>query len=103
MTGPIPAVWSPDTRRHDPRDEVWVGVATTGTEVAARVDVILDALQGTGHRLIESGTGDDSRIDAVLESVHDADLLGFLRTAAERWAAGPRSTARLTRRGILRE
>ena len=27
--------------------------------------------------------------DEVLAAVHDADLLEFLRTAADRWAAGP--------------
>src|SRR5665809_88687 len=88
---PVPVVWSPDTRRHDPHHEVWVGVATTGTEVAARVDVILDALRADGHRLVEAGIDGDhgARGDAVLASVHDPDLLAFLRTAAERWAAGP--------------
>ena len=91
---PVPVVWSPDTRRHDPHREVWVGVATTGTEVAARVDAILDALRGDGHRLVEAATDADDRIDAVLASVHDADLLEFLRTAAERWAAGPYERAR---------
>ena len=85
---PVPVVWSPDTRRHDPHREVWVGVATNGTEVAARVDAVLDALRGDGHRLIEAATRDD-RLDGALASVHDADLLEFLRTAADRWAAGP--------------
>jgi hypothetical protein len=40
----MPVVWSPTTRDHDPRNEVWVGVATIGTEVAARVDTILAAV-----------------------------------------------------------
>ncbi len=86
---PVPVVWSPETRRHDPHREVWVGVATTGTEVAARVDAILDALRADGHRLVELGTGAHDRIDAGLASVHEAGLLDFLRTAADRWAAGP--------------
>ena len=42
----MPVVWSPDTRLHDPRHEVWVGVATPAAEVAERVDAILDALPG---------------------------------------------------------
>jgi len=81
----VPVVWSPDTRRHDPKNEVWVGVATIGTEVAARVDTILDALRADGHELIEATPQPD---DALL-AVHDAELVEFLRTAAERWAAGP--------------
>ncbi len=51
----VPVVWSPETRRHDPRHEVWVGVATEGTERADRVDAILDALRADGH---DAGRGD---------------------------------------------
>ena len=43
----MPVVWSPTTRDHDPKNEVWVGVATIGTEVAARVDAILAAVTAT--------------------------------------------------------
>jgi acetoin utilization deacetylase AcuC-like enzyme len=80
-----PVVWSPATRDHDPRHEVWVGVATDGTEVAARVDTILDSLRDGGHRLLEAGAHHDD----VMDAVHDPELLAFLRTASERWAAGP--------------
>ena len=80
----LPVVWSPATRLHDPRREVWVGVATGGTEVAARVDAILTALSGGGYRLVEA----TATAEVALERVHDADLLRFLRTAAARWAAG---------------
>jgi acetoin utilization deacetylase AcuC-like enzyme len=81
----VPVVWSPETRRHDPQHEVWVGVATDGTERAERVDAILDALGTAGHELVEA----TPQPDDVLLDVHDPDLLEFLRTAAERWAAGP--------------
>ena len=37
-------VWSPATRLHEPKGEVWVGVPTPGTEVPERVDRILAAL-----------------------------------------------------------
>ena len=47
---PIPVVWSPETRRHEPMREVWVGVPTEGTEVPARVDRILEALAGARPR-----------------------------------------------------
>src|SRR4051794_39693143 len=82
-----PVVWSAATRDHDPRHEVWVGVATEGTEVAARVDAILDSVRAAGHRLVEATPhGDDP-----LEAVHDPGLLEFLATAAERWRQGPYS------------
>ncbi|GAA1479253.1 histone deacetylase family protein [Nocardioides aestuarii] len=79
-----PVVWSPDTRRHEPRHEVWVGVPTPGTEVAARVDAILDAV-GPGRELVEA----DPYAAEALHAVHDRGLVEFLRTAAARWADGP--------------
>jgi acetoin utilization deacetylase AcuC-like enzyme len=81
----VPVVWSPETRRHDPRREVWVGVATEGTERADRVDAILDALRAAGHELVEAAP----QPDHALHAVHDPELLDFLRSAADRWAAGP--------------
>ena len=42
----MPVVWSPDTRLHEPRHEIWVGAATPAVEVPARVDAILAALDG---------------------------------------------------------
>jgi acetoin utilization deacetylase AcuC-like enzyme len=81
----VPVVWSPETRRHDPQHEVWVGVPTEGTERADRVDAILDALRADGHQLVEA----TAQPDDALVDVHDPELLEFLRTAAERWAAGP--------------
>jgi acetoin utilization deacetylase AcuC-like enzyme len=81
----VPVVWSPATRLHDPRREVWVGVATEGTEVAARVDTILDAVTGDGYRLVEAPAGPP----AALGTVHDEDLLEFLRTSYDRWKQGP--------------
>jgi acetoin utilization deacetylase AcuC-like enzyme len=79
----VPVVWSPATKLHDPRHEVWVGVRTEGTETAARVDAILTALRD--YQLVEA----TPQPDDVLATVHDPDLLAFLRTAAERWAEGP--------------
>src|SRR5881398_435569 len=80
----VPVVWAPDTLRHDPRHEVWVGVATPGTEVAARVTAILDTLRDAGHRLVEAQTDPDP----LLQAVHEPALLEFLRTAARRWEEG---------------
>jgi acetoin utilization deacetylase AcuC-like enzyme len=74
----------PDTELHDPRHEVWVGVATPASEVAERVRVIRAQLLACGARPVPgAGHSDD-----VLADVHDVRLLDFLRTAAERWASG---------------
>ena len=80
---PIPVVWSPETRRHEPQREVWVGVPTEGTEVPARVDRILEALQG--HELVEATSYDDT----VLRHVHDPAFVDHLRTIHDEWLKGP--------------
>ncbi len=80
-----PVVWSPATRDHDPKHEVWVGVATEGTEVAARVDAILESATSAGHRIVEA----TDHPDDVLRAVHDPALLEFLATASDRWREGP--------------
>lgn len=82
----VPVLWSPDTRLHDPRNEVWVGVPTIGTETAARVDAILEALDSPGFRMIEVPAASDR---PALDAVHEPGLVEFLGTAADRWAAGP--------------
>ena len=84
---PVPVVWSPATRMHEPVHEVWVGAATPAVEVPARVDAILDALAGSP--LHEAAPHDD----AVLVAVHDAALLRFLPGVADAWAAGPYADA----------
>ena len=80
----VPVVWSPDTRLHEPRHEVWVGVPMEGTEVPSRVDVILEALTAAGHELVEANASPE----APLSRVHTPELLEFLRTGVDRWAAG---------------
>src|SRR3954466_11947833 len=79
----IPVVWSPETRRHLPVHEIWVGVATDGTEVPERVDRILDALDG--HELVEAVPSDET----VLHRVHDPAFVDHLRTIHDEWLAGP--------------
>ena len=81
----LPVVaWSPDVLRHDPRHEVWVGVATPGTEVPQRAQVLLDAVTAAGARVVSASAYDD----AVLARVHDPGLLHHLRTIADDWARG---------------
>src|SRR3954454_18525032 len=80
----VPVVWSPKTRLHEPKHEVWVGVPMAGTEVPHRVDVILDALAAAGHLLVDARTSPE----AALAAVHSEELLDFLQTAADRWSQG---------------
>jgi acetoin utilization deacetylase AcuC-like enzyme len=79
----IPVVWSPETRRHEPMREVWVGVPTVGTELPERVDRILEAT--AGHERVEAVAHDD----AVLSRVHSPAFLEHLRSVHDEWLAGP--------------
>ena len=79
----IPVVWSPETRRHEPMREIWVGVPTEGTEVPQRVDRIREAL--SGRDLVEAVPHDDD----VLSLVHDPVFVEHLRTVQAAWEAGP--------------
>jgi acetoin utilization deacetylase AcuC-like enzyme len=79
----LPFTWSDDCLRHDPDGEVWVGVRTPGTELAARTETIRDALAAAGARRVEAEPHGD---DALL-AVHDPALLAFLREIWSDWSA----------------
>ena len=79
----IPVVWSPETRRHEPMREVWVGVPTDGTELPERVDRIREAL--TAHDVVDATSHDDD----VLLRVHDPAFVEHLRTIHAEWTRGP--------------
>ena len=79
----VPFTWSDDCLRHDPAGEVWVGVRTPGSEVAARAEAIRTALLAAGARQVAAAPHDD----APLAAVHDAELLAFLREIWADWAA----------------
>jgi acetoin utilization deacetylase AcuC-like enzyme len=79
--GTTALVWSPDCLRHDPTAEIWVGVRTPGTEVAARAITIRDALLAAGAPLVEAGRHEDT----VLDRVHDRALLDHLREVYGQW------------------
>ena len=79
----IPFVWSDDCLRHEPAEEIWVGVPTPATEVPARVERIRDALLAAGApEVFATQHGDDA-----LLAVHDAGLVEFLRTAWTEWSS----------------
>ena len=75
-------VWSPDTRLHEPKGEVWVGVPTPGDEVppSGSTSSWLRST-GTGFELVEASAHDD----AVLAAVHDPGLLRHLETVHDEW------------------
>ena len=79
----MPVVWSDQCRLHDPQAEIFVGVPTPATEVAARADAILETLREAGATVV----GPVSHPAAALQAVHDAELLAYLESAWETWAA----------------
>ena len=81
---PIPFVWHPRTRRHDPSAEIWLGVRTPGTEVVERVNVIREALIRAGHPEV---TASDPDPEALL-AVHAAGMIEHLRTINDAWIVG---------------
>ena len=83
MSLAMPVVWSESCRLHDPGGEIWIGVRTEGTEVAARVDAVRDSLVRNGARIVEA----ESHPDESLLRVHDDSLLSYLASAWEEWTA----------------
>jgi acetoin utilization deacetylase AcuC-like enzyme len=79
----MPVVWSDRCRLHHPGGEIFVGVRTPGTEVAARVDAILAALAEVDARVVEA----EVHTDAALHAVHEPELLEFLEAAWDEWIA----------------
>jgi acetoin utilization deacetylase AcuC-like enzyme len=75
----MPIVWDERCRLHEPGAEIWIGLATPGTEVPARADVLLAALGDT----VSAETHDDE----VLLQVHDRELVAYLESAWELWQA----------------
>ena len=82
MSLAMPVVWSENCRLHEPGGEIWIGVRTEGTEVAARVDAVRDSLIRNGARIVEA----ERYSDESLLRVHDDSLLSYLASAWEEWA-----------------
>ncbi len=81
---PIPFVWHPRTRRHDPSAEFWLGVRAPNSEVLERVNVIRAALIRAGHPEV---TASDPDLDSLL-AVHSPGLVEHLRTSHDAWVVG---------------
>ena len=75
----MPIVWDERCRLHEPGAEVFVGLATPGTEVPARADALLTAVGDT----VPAQPHDDE----ILLEVHDRELVGYLESAWESWNA----------------
>jgi len=79
----MPVVWSEACLLHDPGAEIWVGLATPGTETKARAEAIQAALLEAGA----SPVGAEPHPDEALLAVHDERLVEYLRNAWSEWDA----------------
>jgi acetoin utilization deacetylase AcuC-like enzyme len=79
----LSVVWSDRCLLHEPAGEVWIGLRTEGTEVAARAERIRGALLERGAPLVDA----HGHPDAALTRVHDPGLVAYLETAWDEWAA----------------
>jgi acetoin utilization deacetylase AcuC-like enzyme len=79
----LTAIWTPDHRLHQPRNEVWIGIPIEGDEVPERGDIFRDTLVAMGVtplRDIDHGT-------APITAVHDSGMVAYLETAFDEWLA----------------
>lgn len=79
----IPITRSDLHRLHAPETGVWVGVPIEAEELPGRAELIRAALLDAGATVVNVVRHDD----AALLAVHDAGLVGFLRSAWEDWEA----------------
>jgi acetoin utilization deacetylase AcuC-like enzyme len=79
----MPFVWDERCLAHDPRSEVWVGIATPAAETASRIEAIRTALLEAEAPQVAAVPHDD---DALL-AVHTPGLLAYLSTAWEEWSS----------------
>jgi acetoin utilization deacetylase AcuC-like enzyme len=79
----MPVVWDERCLAHDPRNELWVGVATPAVETAARIEAIRTALLDANAPQIAAVPHDE---DALL-AVHEPELLAYLQSAWTDWCA----------------
>jgi acetoin utilization deacetylase AcuC-like enzyme len=79
----MPFVWDDRCLAHDPRSELWVGIATPAAETATRIEAIRAALLDAGAPQVAAMPHDEG----ALLQVHDPQLLAYLKTAWDDWSA----------------
>src|SRR2546423_2850684 len=85
----IPFVWDERCLEHDPRSEVWVGIATPAAETAPRIEAIRAALLEAQAPQVAGVPHDDE----ALLAVHEPELLAYLQSAWDEWSAAGLPTA----------
>jgi acetoin utilization deacetylase AcuC-like enzyme len=78
-------VYSADHARHDPKSFMVRGRIGPASEVPERARVLLEAVSGQGHAIVDARAHDGS----ARGRVHSPDYLSFLETAHARWSALP--------------
>lgn len=81
MTLRTPMVWSDDCLRHVPAAEIWLGVRIDGTELPERAATIRATLAAAGAPEVTATAHDDD----VLLTVHDPQMVEFLRDGYAQW------------------
>lgn len=84
VSTPVPFVWHPRTRRHDPGAQYWLGVKVPAPDTVERVNTLRGSLIRAGHPEV---TASDPTADALL-AVHSAGLVDYLRTINDAWLVG---------------
>ena len=79
----LPFVWDERCLAHEPRSEVWVGIATPAAETSSRIEAIRDALLEADAPEVAATPHDDG----ALLAVHEPKLLAYLETAWDDWSA----------------
>ena len=83
MAVSIPVTWTDAHRLHDPGTAVWIGVPIPADESPERADAIRAALEEAGAPIVPAAL----HADDALVAVHDPELVEFLQSAWEAWAA----------------
>jgi acetoin utilization deacetylase AcuC-like enzyme len=78
-----PVVYPAGHRRHTADTGTWVGKTIPSDEVPERVEVIVSAMRAAGHQIVDAVAHDDT----VLESVHDPEMIAYMREAHANWVA----------------
>lgn len=84
-------VHSEQHRQHAPRTFIVRGALQQNAEMPERVDRLLGAVQGKGHAIVAP----DALPAGVVEAVHPADYLAFLRDGPAEWAKLPGAAAEI--------